>query len=778
MAPRGLATKFSLVVALVVVVSIGAMSLLAVSMSRRSLRDQALAANLTAATLAARAIEQYLVDAVSVMREAPGRPKLGQEVRSGNWPEAGRVLENFLRHFSQFDYVFVQDPHGVIRVRVPHAATVGQDFAFREFFQDVMRTRALSISDVYASQAAQRPVVSIAVPVLEGETVKGVLVGALSLRTMGEVVSAIGKDDAAQLSLVDRKGALIARSNGARVDLGRDLTALPIVRTVLAGKAGTMEFTASGGSEAFLGAFVPIARAGWGMVATKPASVAFAPAERLARWLLGIALGCAALAVVLGWRLARTLTRPIGRLATATDQLATGHFDVRVVPEGRDEVAALAVSFNRMAEQLQTSYQSLERKTKEVEAINEELVGEITERRQAEEEVSRLNRDLQEQLEELQRTQAQLVQSEKLATLGNLLAGVAHELNNPLSVVLGHAMLLGKRAEAGVADRARKIAQAAERCARIVKSFLALARQHPPERKRVELNAVVEEALELLAYHLRVENVEVVRDLAGDVPALWADIHQLHQVVVNLVTNAVHAMRQVPGARRLTVRTRYDAVAGHARLEVADTGPGIPPEIQARIFEPFFTTKPPGEGTGLGLALCQGIVDGHGGHIGLETELGLGTVFRIDLPILTPPGVEAPGPESAGPSVRGRAILVVDDERDVADVLAEMLGDDGHRVETVGSGAQALDRLRERTYDLIISDVRMPGLDGPALAREIERRHPALLSRLIFLTGDTLTPHIREFLRAAGRPEIAKPFDLADIRRVVQDVLRGQERVT
>jgi C4-dicarboxylate-specific signal transduction histidine kinase len=155
------------------------MSLLAVSMSRRSLRDQASAANHTAASLAARAIEQYLADAASIMREAPGRPKLSQEIRGGNWAEATKVLENFLRHFSQFDYVFVQDPQGVIRVRVPHG-TVGQDFSFREFFQEVMRTRALSISDVYISRAADRPVVSIAVPVLEGgETVKGVLVGAL-----------------------------------------------------------------------------------------------------------------------------------------------------------------------------------------------------------------------------------------------------------------------------------------------------------------------------------------------------------------------------------------------------------------------------------------------------------------------------------------------------------------------------------------------------------------------------------------------------------------------
>lgn len=781
MVSRPLATKFSLAIALVVVVSVGAMSLLAVSMSRRSLRDQASAANHTAASLAARAIEQYLADAASIMREAPGRPKLSQEIRGGNWAEATKVLENFLRHFPQFDYVFVQDPQGVIRVRVPHTGTVGQDFSFREFFQEVMRTRALSISDVYISRAAERPVVSIAVPVLEGgETVKGVLVGALSLRTMSEVVSAIGKDDGVQLYLVDRKGVLIAQSNGGQAELRReDRTALPIAPAALADKAGAMEFTDPRTGESVLGSHVPIARLGWAVVATKPKAMAFAPADRLARWLVGVSAACAALAVVLGWRLARALTRPIARLATATDRLAAGDFDVRLSPEGRDEVASLTASFNHMAEQIKTSYRSLERKRKEVEAINEELVGEIAERRQAQEEVSRLNHALQQQLEELQRTQAQLVQSEKVATMGSLLAGVAHELNNPLAVVMGQADLLGAGAkDPALLQRAERINAAADRCARIVRNFLGLVRQRPAERTHMNLNQIVQEALELLAYDLRTSDVSITLELAEDLPVLWADAHQLHQVVINLMANAHQAMRHSATPRRIVITTRLHREPARVQLEVADTGPGIPAEIRTKIFEPFFTTKPPGEGTGLGLSLCKRTIEEHGGTITVESEPGHGTTFRVELPVLSrpAPAVDRIEVESL-PAIGGKMILVVDDEPDIATTLAEALQSDGHRVAVATQGAMALEMLAQQSYDVVLSDSKMPGLDGVDFFRELVRRFPTLRQRVIFITGDILDREKQQFLESAEAPCLTKPFELREVRQLVRRILVGAHKV-
>ena len=382
-------------------------------------------------------------------------------------------------------------------------------------------------------------------------------------------------------------------------------------------------------------------------------------------------------------------------------------------------------------------------------------------------------RDLEEKVRE--RTE-RLLQTEKLATMGELLAGVAHELNNPLSVLVGQAVLLRQAAGDGrLAGRAQKITRAADRCARIVKNFLALARQHPPERQRVLLNQVVQEALELLAYPLRLAEVEVTLDLAPDLPVLWADSHQLHQVVLNLASNAHHAMRETPSPRQLGIATRLDGARGRVILEVADTGPGVPPEIQSRIFNPFFTTKPPGQGTGLGLSLCQGLVEGHGGSIRVESPPGHGATFVVELPAGTPPVVEAEARNGeALPAIRGKSILVVEDEPEIAEVLAELLAADGYLVDTVANGALALDKLRGRRYDVILSDLRMPVLDGPAFYRELERRDPALLGRVIFVSGDVLSPETRAFLTRTAALTVNKPFNATDLQRVIEQALGRQ----
>jgi len=376
--------------------------------------------------------------------------------------------------------------------------------------------------------------------------------------------------------------------------------------------------------------------------------------------------------------------------------------------------------------------------------------------------------------DELARQRAARLQNEKLADMGTLLAGVAHELNNPLTVVSGYSSILRQTlAEGPPRERVDRIASAAERCVRIVRNFLALARQHPPERQRVKPNQIIREAVELLAYPLRVDNIEVRLELAEDLPTLWADPHQLHQVVVNLITNAHQAMHGNASSRRLTIRSRFTAATSRVTLEVTDTGSGIPPEVLGRIFEPFFTTKPVGQGTGLGLPLCLGIVEGHGGTIRADSEVGAGTTLTIELPVVAAPIGEAKEPAPTHRALPpGSRVLVVDDEPDVAGVLVDLLRAEHEQVETAADGRAALEKIEQTQYDLILCDVRMPGLDGPELYRTLRLLHPELLPRFVFLTGDTLNPESREFVQQTGAPCIPKPFDFGEVYRVIGQALQ------
>ncbi|HSB60640.1 MAG TPA: ATP-binding protein, partial [Vicinamibacteria bacterium] len=222
------------------------------------------------------------------------------------------------------------------------------------------------------------------------------------------------------------------------------------------------------------------------------------------------------------------------------------------------------------------------------------------------------------------------------------------------------------------------------------------------------------------------------------------------------------------------VRTRFDAAARRVILEVADRGPGVSPELRERIFEPFFTTKPVGQGTGLGLPVCKRIVENHGGAIGVESRPGEGAVFRVELPaeVVEGPRSEAGAPETSG-AAAGRSILIVDDEHEVAEVLAELLRSVGHTVEIAKGGLAGLQRLAGVRFDLVITDMKMPDLDGRALHREAERLDPSLPGRFVFMTGDGLSDDTQEFLSRTGRPTLRKPFGLDEAERVVQEAVRA-----
>ena len=390
-----------------------------------------------------------------------------------------------------------------------------------------------------------------------------------------------------------------------------------------------------------------------------------------------------------------------------------------------------------------------------------------------------ISRDITEKkraAEELIRQREMLHQREKLAALGSLLAGVAHELNNPLSVVVARAAILEERDDPGTREAASKIRAAAERCARIVRTFLAMARQQQPERAPVAISEVVSAALDITGYALKSSGIEVTLDLAENLPPVLADADQLHQVFMNLIINAQQALQDQPRRRKLTLTSRFDPGVNSIRIAVADNGPGIPDSVRNRIFEPYFTTKPLGKGTGVGLAVCLGIVEAHGGALTVGGGEGLGTIFTIVLPASSLDGDDAEHTKPPKMKAGERSALVVDDEAGVREILTEILTGSGHRVVAAASGREALERMGEERFDVILTDIRMPDLDGRALYREIERRWPERAAQVVFVSGDTLTSTLRAFAEESGRPVIEKPFLPSEVRRVVDAAATALER--
>jgi two-component system NtrC family sensor kinase len=373
---------------------------------------------------------------------------------------------------------------------------------------------------------------------------------------------------------------------------------------------------------------------------------------------------------------------------------------------------------------------------------------------------------------EIERHREALHQSEKLAALGSLLAGVAHELNNPLSIVIGNALMLQTEAERvsrALAERAQRIQAAAERCGRIVRSFLSMARQRNPQPRPVQVEVLVGSALQLLAYGLRSAGIAVEQTFAPGLPPAFCDPDQMTQVLTNLLVNAQQALETEPQPRQVRVGAASDG--DFVLVEIADNGPGIPENLRSRVFDPFFTTKPMGTGTGIGLAVSRGIVEVHGGSLTLAKS-DRGATFLLRLPRQQASQVAMD--DGAAPSATsfhgGRHALIVDDEADVGQILSEMLTSLGMRCEIATSGKMALERIKERDFDAIICDVRLPDIDGPAVYGWIAEHRPALRARIAF-TGDTLGHASERFLADARRPLLEKPFLPADVRRLIDELL-------
>jgi two-component system NtrC family sensor kinase len=437
---------------------------------------------------------------------------------------------------------------------------------------------------------------------------------------------------------------------------------------------------------------------------------------------------------------------------SAIQALRQGAYDYLPKPFDMD---IMRISISRAMEKV-----CLERTLK---SYMQELEQRVADRTKA---LAETNRKLQRSLTELKDTQDRLIQSEKLSALGELLSGVAHEINNPLTAILGYAELLSMT-PLPLPNMHRMVAnmrQEAVRCSRLVKNFLGFARKQQPEKKYVDVNALCLQTLELLAYQLKVNNVMTVKHLAEGLPHTMVDGSQLQQVLINIFNNAYQAMAEYQAKGQLTITTTYDQQKIYIRI--TDNGTGIPPENIHRIFDPFYTTKE--KGTGLGLSISYGLIKEHGGEIAVTSELGQGTTFTIELPIISeflsdrvksvqalPVGVTSP-----------KKVLIIDDEQPILNLFVHLLGSMGHQPEGVLSGHEALQKIACQDYDLIICDIKMPEMDGYQIYQSLKKNHPTYMQRLVFTSGDTMNETHRRFLDSSGCLFLPKPFLFDEFQRV------------
>ncbi len=383
------------------------------------------------------------------------------------------------------------------------------------------------------------------------------------------------------------------------------------------------------------------------------------------------------------------------------------------------------------------------------------------------EEIKVKNDKLASSTEVLKHTQDHLIQTEKLTAVGEMIGGVAHELNNPLTAILGYAQLIQSLdGPAEFKEFASHIRGETERCKKIVENFLSLARRNGSAKTACDVNELIMMILNLKKHSLNEHGIEVSTDLDPQLPPIVADPHRLRQVLVNIITNADQAIQQTDGERLLTIVTSSDGLA--VRIRFTDSGPGIPAEILPRIFDPFFTTKDIGNGSGLGLSICYGIVREHGGTISVESEPGHGSSFTVELPAKVEAANESKGPSEPAvapeSSSSRQRILVVDDEERILSLFARFLASEGYRTDVARNGAEALTHVRGQSYGAVILDVNLGAEDGRELYRGLVEIQPALQNRVLFISGDLESPPIAEFLEKTGHPCIAKPFQLDEVK--------------
>ena len=438
-------------------------------------------------------------------------------------------------------------------------------------------------------------------------------------------------------------------------------------------------------------------------------------------------------------------------------------------PQGQDEWDFLNKPFTR-AEILQKARNMLASWKRRRE--NEDLTRVLQE----------ANTRLRKRTEELQAAHDNLLQSEKMAVIGTMAAGVAHELNNPLTAVIGYTHLALRSPDLN--KERRQIERAAEQATRasvIVKNLLSFARKGVSEKVHMGLNGIIGKSIELKEYELRVSNLNVRMELDHNLALTMLDFNQMQQVFVNLLTNGEQAMVAAGKTGSLRIATR--AVNGRIEAKVSDEGPGIPAEVLSRIFEPFFTTKEVGRGTGLGLSICYGIVQDHGGSIRAENLPEGGACFTIELPVIAPeqkavacfeneggegPAAPADGPIGAAPPRPSMKLLVVDDEQSILDVVSIALMQVGYSVVPACNGVEALREALETPFDLVITDMKMPRMGGGEFSRRLVEQRPEMSGRILFISGDMDSAMAAAAALPQPPPCLAKPFTHIDLLKAIE----------
>ncbi|MBI5642060.1 MAG: response regulator [Deltaproteobacteria bacterium] len=371
-----------------------------------------------------------------------------------------------------------------------------------------------------------------------------------------------------------------------------------------------------------------------------------------------------------------------------------------------------------------------------------------------------------------------LMQTDKLSSLGELVSGVAHELNNPLTGIMCFSeLLLDDKFPDDVKSKLKKINDASHRCKKIIDNLLTFARWKRPERKYEDINKVIKESIDLRGYQLKVDNIDLEVDLDESIPPTMLDDDQIHQVFLNLINNARDAIKEKGERGKIRISSRH--CEGKIIVKFEDTGKGMSDEIANKIFDPFFTTKGVGKGTGLGLSISYGIINEHGGTIYASSTLGMGTVFVVELPVTglirtdTQEIREAFGfkidPVKA--RIKGLKALILDDEPIVLDLLHDSLTYSGFKVEKTGSGDEALRKLKENDYDIIISDIKMPGLDGRGFYNEVKKIRPESQKKIIFISGDSLSKETQRFLKETGNLSLNKPFTVDQLHDMISRLI-------